>query len=745
MLKSKLFTVLILVGMATTMAHSAAPVVSNVEVQQLPASHDVEVNFDVYDADNDMVQMLLMFSTDGGQTWPVRCDSLSGDVWIDNPGPGKTIIWHAGGEVPDFQSSNCRLRLFATDDNARPWLYFFKVTETDTLAMTDHDTIGYGEPLHLLWKGSTAIADGLDPVVLEQMDTAAPFDDGIVGYKWRHLQDYCNPDFEDCWHPRYYDEATGDSLSYFGAGHSLSFSNDNTGTDVFRKRLDSGQVPFAINAQDIVQNEVPEFRQEFSFTVNYNPITVLLDGETDWAHPEDTQVYPYYIRLNDPTQAKVPFTSGDRIPDRTYVVFKALFKDDPRDLILNPDEMGSTGHFLATRHNLTGGLFSFQSQASPIDYDPDWDMSGDGWFADTLGFLTSPNCDFSFYMQGVDEHGRRDGPGDNIDFSVGLPPCVQCIEILPGMNQPSAFTQDLDCYFPDGGGNECFTGENIFYIKDQGGAELPGRTYLDPLGSLTYLAIDRATMFAQFMDESPDPGQYYSFTCIKYSLGVYLHGQDNLQEAWADPMWRSMAWKYQVDYDCDPLNSIADGGGNDSLLSTTWGADYDNDLLEIDPTTGLWRMNVEVMLPQQLVTLGATTFRQVIQFTMANGDPELTDELYNICIRQLSAGTVSAIALDQTRCDVPPFGRPAKYHVFHTVRPPVADPGPDTWRACNPFWGYIQYSLDLDQGAMQSLGGQAVEQPFQLILQENSGADITCDPEAAAAGPVQPAWYEVTR
>ena len=228
-------------------------------------------------------------------------------------------------------------------------------------------------------------------------------------------------------------------------------------------------------------------------------------------------------------------------------------------------------------------------------------------------------------------------------------------------------------------------------------------------------------------------------------MGVYLHGRDNLQEAWSNPLWRSLAWQYQVDYDCDPWNSIADGGGNDDLVSPTWGADYDSDLLEIDPVTGLWKMNVEVVLPQQLVTVGATTFRQIIQFSMADGDPELAEELYNICVRQLSSGTVSAVALDQTRCDAPPFGRPAKYHVFDTVRPPVEDPGPDSWRACNPVWPYVQYSMDLHRAAMQSLGGDAVVQPFQLIFQDQLGVDITCDPEAAADGPVQPAWHELKR
>nr|MEE4267193.1 hypothetical protein [Candidatus Krumholzibacteria bacterium] len=728
MLNSKLTVLCILLILSTSLVQAAPPVVSNVEVHQIPGTFHVEVNFDVSDTDNDMLQMILMFSSDGGQTWPTRCDSLGGDVWLDGPGSGKSITWYAAEEVPDFQGSNCRLRLFATDDFLPPALEYFRVVGTDTLAMASMDTIGYGEPLHLFWKGATAITDGLDGVTVAQMDGTYPFDDGILGYKWRYLGDHCVPDLQDCWHPRYYEEATGDSVSYFGAGQSLFFTNDNSGTDVFSRRLDSGEVPMAFNAQDIVLNEMPQYGQEFSFVVNYRPQTIMLDGETDWAHPEDSQVYPYYIRLNDPAQTKVPFVDGDRIPDRTYVVFKALFKDDARDLILDPDAMGMTGNFFGTRDNWTGGQYSFQSQASPINMDPTWGMGADGWFADTLGFMTAPRCEFHCALRGVDEHGARGVPA-GLSFSVGLEPCVQCIEILPSTSEASNFNADLDCYDPGSVGHACFDGDYTFYIKSNTGETIPGRSYLDVQG-LAYLVIDKVTHFAQFMDEEPNPELYYSFPCNKYSLGVLLHGRDDAQEAWANPLWRTLAWQYQVDYSCDPLNSIADGGGVDNLLYPTWGVE-DGEFLEVDPVTGVWKLGVEVLVPQMMVNVGAETFRQIILFTMAGGDVELADELFNICLRQLSEGTVSAVAMDQTRCDVPPYGRPARYHVFQTVRPPLADPGPGaTWRDCDPFWPNVQYSLDLDRATMQSNGGEPVVQPFQLIFQDTDGTDVTCDPWA---------------
>ncbi len=52
--------------------------------------------------------------------------------------------------------------------------------------------------------------------------------------------------------------------------------------------------------------------------------------------------------------------AGERIPDRTYVVFKALARDDIRDGKLdNSYKIGFTGFMQGKRQNFTGGTFSF--------------------------------------------------------------------------------------------------------------------------------------------------------------------------------------------------------------------------------------------------------------------------------------------------------------------------------------------------------------------------------------------------
>ena len=58
----------------------------------------------------------------------------------------------------------------------------------------------------------------------------------------------------------------------------------------------------------------------------------------DQIFTNDTHVYPYYIIFRpNPSQGgpsipeEHPFAEGDTVPDKAYVVFKALGWDDPRD------------------------------------------------------------------------------------------------------------------------------------------------------------------------------------------------------------------------------------------------------------------------------------------------------------------------------------------------------------------------------------------------------------------------------
>ncbi len=722
---------------------AAPPEVNNIQVQQQAGSHLVDITYDLYDPDGDAMHVSAVFCPNGDWSWSIPCRAVTGDYgFVGYSSPGKTFTWDAYEDYPDFQGDNCQIRIFATDISPFPEMDFFRVIGLDTLALSRDipDTTGFGEPMHLIWEGRAPILEGLSPEVVGQMDMVYPFDDGLKGFKWRDLDEDCDEEFEDCWHPRMFNEATGDSFSYFAEINQIYLSNDGNGSSFFQRLLPSGLFEMGFNTIDIAGVEMQEYLQRFSFIVNYDPETILLNGETDWDHPEDPEIYPYYILLNDPAQTHHPFQDGDRIPDRTYVVFKALFKDDPRDMVQDPGYgMGVTGNATGVIQTFGGGPFSFSTGASNVDTDPAWPEGFQGFYADTLGFMPSPNTSFAFSMAGVDEHGRRDGTPASLNFEVGYPPCVQCLEMLPGPYQPSAFSPDLECYDPDAGSHPCFDDPSVFYVKSLSTPPIGGRTYMEQQGQM-YLAIHKGTGFVVYTLEELDPDFYYIFPSKIYRMAALLHGRDDAREEWTNPLLRTMAWKYQVDYDCDPYNSIADGGGLDDLQRVTWGSEnLQDDGLEIMPYDGVWKLLVDIVVPDQLLNLGPTNFRMIIQYTMADGDPELADELFNKCIRQFSTGTVQGVALDQTRCDFYPT-RPAQYHIFEDVRPSEFGPGSGTWRDCNPSFPNVVSSLDLSLGAMTSLENQPVEQQFQIIFQAADG-DLSCEPGLYTGRLALPPWH----
>lgn len=676
--------------------------------------------------------------------WTTKTDSVFDFTINQGTAPSYDMTLHmvAVDDFGDYDRTPARLHFFS-NTLGTPNINFFRVAGLDTvpIASGQADTVGFGSPYTLYWEGETPNIRSYSADALAAVDTVFPYTDGLFGYKWQlvgELGGGCNPSLEDCWHPRRFNEATGDSFSFFDEINSLTFRNDGSSvTDPFGKFLPSGEVGVRINSIDVAGVEVAEYLREFQFVVNYDPVTMLLDGETDFAHPEDPEVYPYYIRLNDPTQTHVPFTSGDRIPDRTYVVFKALAKDDPRDAVFVPDfKIGLTGVVTGVRQNFTGGTFSFSSGASDVNTEPTWDAGVDGWYADTLGFLVGPSTEFTFQMQAVDEWQRRDGSPPSISFDVGFPPCVQCIEILPDPSTPSSFAPDLDCYEGEDT-HPCFDGTvNEFYIAGLGGnPSTPGRTYLTSQ-SITYLAIDKTTFFPSFQDAAPDPTAFYSFQCNVYPMAVLLHGQDDPREAWENELLRSMAWKYQIDYACDPYNDIGDGGGLDDINASTWGYELGDEGIEISNTDGLWKLTVDVVVPSQLISTGTTTFKQIIQFSMAGGDLELTERIFDVCVRQISQGRVRAMTMDQTQCGFQP-NRPAKYHLFEQVRPPVSELANGTWRDCFPNFTGVISSMDLSKSAMGSelydfdnnpeTDPEHAFKDFRIILDE-MGADFGCTP-----------------
>ena len=73
------------------------PVVTNVRASQSPLTRQVEVRYDLQDADSATVRVSLLVSEDGGGTWNVPAQSLTGFGFGDSvtPGSDRYILWNA--------------------------------------------------------------------------------------------------------------------------------------------------------------------------------------------------------------------------------------------------------------------------------------------------------------------------------------------------------------------------------------------------------------------------------------------------------------------------------------------------------------------------------------------------------------------------------------------------------------------------------------------------------------------------
>lgn len=90
---------------AESIARNLSPVVSNVSAsQRLDGSKIVDITYDLNDPEGDSCAVSLRLSSNGGTSFDIVASAvrMSGDVGADiAPGPGKHIVWDAGGE--DFE------------------------------------------------------------------------------------------------------------------------------------------------------------------------------------------------------------------------------------------------------------------------------------------------------------------------------------------------------------------------------------------------------------------------------------------------------------------------------------------------------------------------------------------------------------------------------------------------------------------------------------------------------------------
>lgn len=97
-------------------AQNSAPVVTNVLATQIAGTGQVQVTYDVSDADGDNVTARLICSSNSGVTFDLLPVTLSGDVnVVITPGLGKQIIWDAAADYPGRYWPNVVAKVIAAD------------------------------------------------------------------------------------------------------------------------------------------------------------------------------------------------------------------------------------------------------------------------------------------------------------------------------------------------------------------------------------------------------------------------------------------------------------------------------------------------------------------------------------------------------------------------------------------------------------------------------------------------------
>lgn len=128
----------------------AAPIIYNTYVaQRIDGSKLVDIQYDLFDANNDVCDVTLLLSDNGGASFDLIIDSqnISGDIGTGiNPGVGKHIIWDAGAEDNVFNDNQFVYKFVAEEYSiAMPADLIYLPGGTYIMG----DTQGAGEPVEL--------------------------------------------------------------------------------------------------------------------------------------------------------------------------------------------------------------------------------------------------------------------------------------------------------------------------------------------------------------------------------------------------------------------------------------------------------------------------------------------------------------------------------------------------------------------------------------------------------------------
>ena len=106
----------VITGWKACVTFAAPPVVSNVRSSQIAGTKNVEILYDVSDADGDLQTIGVQVSGDAGQTYTIPATALSGAVGAGvSVGTNRRIVWNAGADWNGQYVALAKVRVTASD------------------------------------------------------------------------------------------------------------------------------------------------------------------------------------------------------------------------------------------------------------------------------------------------------------------------------------------------------------------------------------------------------------------------------------------------------------------------------------------------------------------------------------------------------------------------------------------------------------------------------------------------------
>jgi len=145
-----LWTIVAGVALVTT-AHATVPVVTNVVATQRADTKLVDIYYDAFDDDGDLLEVRVEISHSAGTTYSVPAYALTGDIGRDVvPGTNKQIVWDAGVDWDGEYSDIMRVKVIVSDGKGLPGLEWgHEVPSGGFLMGQDSGTEGIGPARHV--------------------------------------------------------------------------------------------------------------------------------------------------------------------------------------------------------------------------------------------------------------------------------------------------------------------------------------------------------------------------------------------------------------------------------------------------------------------------------------------------------------------------------------------------------------------------------------------------------------------